>query len=98
MAKLINLSLNVSKIDKSKLFEGKNGSYLNLTVSVNDEEDNYGNNVSCYQQQTKEEREAKQDRNYLGNGKVFWSNEGDNVAAPQQATAPAQPQQDDLPF
>ena len=96
MAKLINLSLNVSKIDKSKLFEGKNGSYLNLTVSVNDEEDQFGNNVSCYQQQTKEEREAKADRNYLGNGKVFWSNEGDTVAAPQQPAAA--PQQDDLPF
>lgn len=96
MAKLINLSLNVDQIDESKLYKGKKGSILNLTIAVNDEDDQFGNNVNSWQQQTKEEREAKAKRNFLGNGKVLWSNEGDTVAAPQQPAT--QPQQDDLPF
>ena len=44
MAKLISLRIDVQKIDKSKLFKGKKGTYLDLTVALNDEEDDYGNN------------------------------------------------------
>ena len=58
MAKLINLSLNVDQIDESKLYKGKKGSILNLTIAVNDEDDQFGNNVNSWQQQTKEEREG----------------------------------------
>ena len=70
MATLLGLSIDVTKIDKSKLVNGK---YLNLTVSVQDETNQYGQNVSAYHEQTKEEREAKENRQYLGNGKVFWT-------------------------
>ena len=70
MATLLGLSIDVTKIDKSKLVNGK---YLNLTVSVQDETNQYGQNVSAYHEQTKEEREAKANRDYLGNGKVFWT-------------------------
>jgi len=70
MATLIGLSIDVTKIDKSKLAKGK---YLNITVSVQDETNQYGQNVSVYHEQTKEEREAKTNRDYLGNGKVFWT-------------------------
>ena len=79
MAKMINLSIDVSKIDKSKLIEGKKGTYLNLTVAVNDNKDQFDNDCSAWQSQTKEEREAKTERNFLGNGKVFWSNEGERM-------------------
>jgi hypothetical protein len=55
--------------------------------------------------QTKEEREAKVAKTYLGNVKVVWTN-GDNVdAAPrtdqpqqQQAQPAKQEVEDDLPF
>ena len=70
MATLLGLSIDVTKIDKSKLKDGK---YLNLTVSVQDETNQYGQNVSAYHEQTKEESEAKANRIYLGNGKVFWT-------------------------
>jgi len=80
MATLLGLSIDVTKIDKSKLGNGK---YLNLTVSVEDETNQYGQNVSAYLQQTKEEREAKENRQYLGNGKVFWTNNIINVAEKQ---------------
>lgn len=81
MAQLISLSIDLSKIDKTKIQTvDKNGQpfkngarYYNVTISVNDEKNDFGQDVSCYDNQTKEQREAKEPRNYLGNGKVIWS-------------------------
>jgi hypothetical protein len=75
MSKLINLSVDVDKIDKNKLYKGKKGTYLKLTIAVNDTKDDYGNDVSCWEEQTEEERNNKSSKKYLGNGKVFWSND-----------------------
>ena len=93
MATLMGLSIDVTKIDKSKLVNGK---YLNLTVSVQDETNQWGQNVSAYHEQSKEEREAKSNRNYLGNGKVFWTD--GNVTKAEQKQAEATEETDDLPF
>jgi hypothetical protein len=73
MAQMLNVSIDVTKIDKEKLIKGEKGTYLNLTISVNDDKDNYGNDVSAWQGQTKEEVADKATKNYLGNGRVFWS-------------------------
>jgi hypothetical protein len=43
------------------------------TISISDTSDQYGNNVSMYEEQTKEERELKTPKKYFGNGKVFWN-------------------------
>ena len=97
MATLLGLSIDVTKIDKSKLVNGK---YLNLTVSVQDETNQYGQNVSAYHEQTKEEREAKANRNYLGNGKVFWTDGNVTKAItplPDEMNQTSEAQ-DDLPF
>lgn len=102
MSAIINLSIDVTKIDKSKLIEGKKGKYLNLTVSVNNELDQFGNNASAYVSQSKEEREAKVNRVYLGNGKVAWTDGSISKAEqqPQQAQASVgvDGSNDDLPF
>ena len=74
MSAIINYSLRVDKLPKEKFIAGKDGAvYVNLTMSVNDET-RYGNNASIYISQTKEENEAKKQRNYLGKGKVVWNN------------------------
>jgi len=70
MSTIINASLDLTKIEKSKIIKGKKGSYINVTMFVNDEVDQYGNNASIIISQTKEEREAKAPRVYLGNGKT----------------------------
>ena len=78
------------------------GKYLPITITLNDEVDQFGNQGPVVVEQSKEEREAKVAKTYLGNVKVVWTN-GDNVAAaprtdqPQQAQPVAQPA-DDLPF
>ena len=83
MSTLISGSIDLSKVDKSKLKDGK---YLQVQISVNDTTDNYGNNVSITVNQTKEEREAKEKKTYLGNAKVVWTDgvikTADKVDAP----------------
>ena len=102
MASIIKTSIDLNKIPKDKIYVGKKGKYLPVTITINDELDQFGNNSPIIVEQTKEEREAKVDKVYLGNVKVIWTN-GDNVAAapregqPQQAAAQPQPA-DDLPF
>ena len=100
MSAIVNFSINVEDIDKSKLIKGKKGSYLNLTMSIN-HETKFGNNASVSISQSKEEREAKEAKTYLGNGKVVWmSDAGVSVAEREQelSTSTSAASQDDLPF
>lgn len=96
--KIISASLDVTKIDKSKLVAGKNGAkYCNIQIFLNSEPDKYGNHCSISLNQSKEEREAKEPKVYLGNGKIVFS----NSPGEQQAQQPAQSSSgntDDLPF
>tara|TARA_R100000541_G_scaffold41586_1_gene49019 strand:- start:20 stop:328 length:309 start_codon:yes stop_codon:yes gene_type:complete len=102
MASIIKASINLNDIPKDKIIIGKKGKYLPITITLNDEVDQFGNQGPVIVDQTKEEREAKVAKTYLGNVKVVWTN-GDNVSAaprtdqPQQAAPAAQPA-DDLPF
>ena len=101
MASIIKASINLSEIPKDKIYVGKKGKYLPITITLNDDVDQFGNQGPVVVEQTKEERESKQAKTYLGNVKVVWTN-GDNVAVaprdnqPQAAPAPAKPA--DLPF
>jgi hypothetical protein len=56
-----------------KTLEQKGEKGISLTMATNDEANNYGQNVSAYVSQSKEDREAKKPKFYCGNGKVFWS-------------------------
>lgn len=97
MGKLLAVSIDVTKFDKRKFVAGKKGTYANVTISVNDTEDQYGNNVSLWEGQTQEEREAKADRNFLGNGKVVWDGDSQSSKpAPKKAVAALV--EDNLPF
>ncbi len=78
MATILSASLNISKITESKLIDGKTGKFLNVTIVINDEVDQYKNNASIFESQSKEDREAKTPKNYLGNGKVIWTSEKKN--------------------
>jgi hypothetical protein len=99
MASLSSLYLKKDVLDVLvKTLNSKGEKGVNLTVSINDESDNYGQNVSAYVSQSKEDREAGKKRFYVGNGNVFWT-DGNIVRAEKQApTQKAQPVQEDLPF
>jgi len=102
MASIIKASLNLDAIPKDKIFIGKKGKYLPITITINDELDQFGNQGPVVVEQTKEERDAKAAKTYLGNVKVVWSNgtnvepaPRDNNSAPAPAPAAVE---DDLPF
>ena len=102
MASIIKANINLNEIPKDKIIVGKKGKYLPITITINDEPDQFGNQGPIVVAQSKEERESKTAKVYLGNVQVVWTN-GDNVATaprdgqPQQAAPAAQPV-DDLPF
>ena len=102
MASIIKTSINLDAIPKDKIIMGKKGKYLPLTFTLNDEVDNYGNQGPVTVEQTKEERDAKVPKVYLGKVKVVWTN-GTNVGAAPREGQPAQAMskqsvEDDLPF
>jgi len=105
MASIVKINLNLDSIPKDKVFIGKKGKYLAVTVTLNDEVDPYGNQGPVTVDQTKEERDAKAPKTYLGNAKVIWTN-GTNVEPAPRDDQSGQPasavsvslQPDDLPF
>ena len=103
MAGFISVSINVEDLPKEKFVVGKKGTYYNFTISVNDDTNQFGQNVSLFDSQTKEEREAKKSKTYIGNGKVVWTDGQmttvvrEDAPAAQAAPAPAA-DSGDLPF
>lgn len=75
MAAILNFSI-----------KGTDGKYINYTASINDELDKFGNNVAITLQQTKEQREAKEKKVYVGNGKVAWTDGKIQVAKKEEET------------
>lgn len=64
-------SIDLMKLNKERGREHKNGAvYFDVTIVLNDTPDEYGNHISIQQGQTKEEREGKAPRVYLGNCKL----------------------------
>lgn len=73
MSSLLSMSIDLTKIEESKVIEKNGKRWLNLTISTYDTTDTYGNNASVSINQSKEERDAKAPKVYLGNAKVIWT-------------------------
>lgn len=69
---ILNLDIDLSSLPKDKIQEGKNGhKYIKLTVGTMRQADKWGNDLTVWAAQSKEERESKADRLYCGKGKTF---------------------------
>ena len=55
MAGIVKGSINLSSIPKDKIIEGKKGKYLPITITINDEVDQFGNQGPIIVSQEKEE-------------------------------------------
>ena len=102
MALILATSINLNEIPKDKIIVGKKGKYLPISITLNDELDQFGNQGPVIVSQTKEEREAKTPKVYLGNVKLVWTN-GEVKKFDFQQQATPQPKveekvEDDLPF
>ena len=81
----VEVSIDVTKIEKARLFQGKKGKYLTMTTFIDiDQSDQYGNNGFIAHKKGQEEQTNAP---ILGNVKVFW-----NDSAQQMQTAPQQQQ------
>ena len=85
----ITISIDVTKIDKARLFKGKKGTYMDLTTFIDTKNpDQYEQHGFISQSTSKEEREAGVKTQILGNCKVFFNSASSNQDAPsQEATA-----------
>tara|TARA_B100001250_G_scaffold240408_1_gene206613 strand:+ start:1666 stop:1938 length:273 start_codon:yes stop_codon:yes gene_type:complete len=79
----------------------KDGVWKNYTLSINDDTNEYGQNIKMYDEQTKEQREAKAPKNYIGNGRIFWTDgkitKAEKVEK-ETATSSSSEGEDVLPF
>lgn len=74
MASLNNVYFKVETLETLlKTLKQKNEKGISIDISISDETNDYGQNLTAYVSQTKEEREAKKNRFYVGNGKCFWT-------------------------
>jgi len=53
---------------------------ISITFFISDDTNDYGQNISSHVSQTQEQREAKKEKFYTGNGKLFWLKDGIKVA------------------
>ena len=93
----VRVKIDVSKIDKNRLFKGAKGTYLDATVFIDiDQKDQYENNGMITQDVNKQERDQGVKGPILGNVQVFWKGESQQQQVqqqPQQQQYSQQPQQ-----
>lgn len=92
-------SLHVA-IPHPAVYIGEKGAYLDCDMSERRETDDYGNTHSITLQQTKEDRQAKAPKTYIGNAKTLTF--GSSSAPTSTGRGPQAPMNDDddsdIPF
>jgi len=92
---MIVIDICLSDIPEWSRKKANNGKvYAKFCIAERKEKDKFDNTHTVYMNPTKEQREAKQDKAYVGSGKelVF------NAIAPKQEYAPRTNEMDSLPF
>jgi hypothetical protein len=89
---MITVSVCLSDIPKSEIVEAKNGKkYVNLVLDERRETGQYGETHMLYMSQTKEERQNKAKKVFVGSGKEYKFEK-------RQEEAPDSDTGDGLPF
>lgn len=96
MKTVITCKLDVMKIDKKRLFEGKNGAkYLDLTL-IETENSKYGDDFMCVQSVSKEERLRGEKGPILGNARYMRTER--QPAKPEAKSETKDEENCDVPF
>ena len=98
---MITLSICLSDLPKEKIQTANNGKkYINLVVDKRKEAGKYGETHTLYVSQSKEEREAKEDKKYVGSGKEYVYNGQHNNSTQSSGHQSKEQEQsnDGLPF
>lgn len=87
----VSLKINVSQIEKTRLYKGEKGTYLDAIAFIDiDQKDQYGNNGMITQDVSKDEKAAGVKGPILGNARVFFSDEISQPAKQQNTKWEAQ--------
>lgn len=105
MALLNSLWIKAETLKKmAEVVNKQNYKGIEITIATNDEATQYGQNVVAWVSQTKEQKEAKNPKFYVGNGEAVWTN-GNPVFIPRKAKKEANTNQldgdwgdDETPF
>lgn len=85
-----------------KVLNQKGEKGISITASINDESNQYGQNISVYVSQSKEDRDAGKQKFYVGNGRVFWTDgkiiKGEKKEEGQQSANTSSTDTGELPF
>jgi hypothetical protein len=82
---MITARIDVTKIDKSRLFKGEKGTYLDI-VLIETPNAKYGNDWMVKQSISKDDRDAGVDAPILGNGKTMNKKPAEPPASNQDFT------------
>lgn len=96
MNKLFVGKINLSKIDKERLFKGEKGIYCDIAVWFSEEPDKFGNNLSIQQSTKKDEAKI-----YIGEAKFYIPKEApkkENLEGKYQKGGKKVEEPDNLPF
>lgn len=97
MSSLGEINIRVDKLPQETFYKGKNGAvYCKLNISINDES-RFGNNLAATVPQTDQERSEKKPKEYLGNGRIYWT-DGNIKVATREDVVENVPDADGLPF
>ena len=89
----VKVKIDVTKIDKTALFKGKKGTYLDAVTFINiDEQGQFGDNGMITQELTKAQADNGDKGEILGNVTVFWRDDQGG-----QSQQPASQKPDDQP-
>lgn len=99
---MILAKIDVTKIDKARLYIGKQGKYLDIAL-IPSQNDKYDNDYMIVQSVSKEEREAGKRGPIIGNAKILASRQESRRPTQTAPTTTAKPEppddgHDDVPF
>jgi len=101
---ILRVQIKLLDIDKSAIFIGKKNKYLNASILMHDEEDEYHQHGMILQDLGKERRESGEESPILGN--VTWAikptqlegSESPSQSQPSSQPAKVDDDDDDFPF
>ena len=73
--KIMTGNIDVTKIDKQRLYKGKKGTYLSVSIVLNDHKDKFDNDGFIAESVSKEEREHGNKGTILGSIRVVFERE-----------------------
>lgn len=100
MASLNSLYIKAETLETlAKTVKEKEMKGVSITVSISDTPNDYGQNVTGFVEQSKEDREAKKPRYFIGNGNTFWTDGKITVVKKDKQVNKEQTNEEpDLPF